>query len=216
MENTTRMYIEYVVIGMQVTLLLFFILISLDSSVIGYLKNISSVMEIVIVIPISYSLGIFIDRIYKYLPFFSEKKEKPIKQEACKFVFEDCDPQRAGKEVGKRCKGCERDRISIEVWKHFDEMDYYIETMARKRILRATCVNSFFSVIALVGLWICKKIEFLNFEAKVFLCVILMALSFGCGKIYRKLMEEYYKKQKKFTRLLIIEEKSNENTTSCH
>ena len=208
MENTTRMYIEHIVIGMQVTLLLFVILISLDPSIAGYLKNISSVMEIVIVIPISYSLGIFIDRVYKNLPWFSEEREKPIKQEACKYTFGNCIRENTGKEVCERCKGCKRDRISIQVWKHFEEMDYYVETMARKRILRATCVNSLLACISLVIIFGVKKIEFLNCEIKSFLCIFLVSLGIACAIIYPKLMTEYYRKQKKFTQLLIDEEKS--------
>lgn len=207
MENTTRMYIEHIVIGMQVTLLLFVILVSLDPSIAGYLKNISSVMEIVIVIPISYSLGIFIDRVYKNLPCFSEEREKPIKQEACKYTFGNCIRENTGKEACERCKGCERDRISIQVWKHFEEMDYYVETMARKRILRAMCVNSWLSFITLVILVgvkiIFKKIDFLSYQVIIFLIIILLVIGICCGIIYRELMKEYYRKQKKYIQLFL-------------
>ena len=116
MENTTKMYIEHIVIGMQTTLLIFFILICLDKSTVRGLESISSVMEIVIVIPISYSLGIFIDRLCKYMRIFNEETEGTVKQKACKSVFGSC--ERENENIrSKECKGCRKDKISIEVWK---------------------------------------------------------------------------------------------------
>lgn len=202
MENTTKMYIEHIVIGMQTTLLIFFILICLDKSTVKGLEIISSVMEIVIVIPIAYSLGIFMDRLCKHMRIFNEKSEEPVKQKACKFVFGLCERESENIKC-RECKGCRKDKISIEVWKKFNEMEYYVNAMTRKRILRATSVNFFFLSITLLVFGGLQKINFLNFEAQVFLFLISVLICVGCFKTYQKIVEEYYKKQKKYIRKLL-------------
>lgn len=200
MGDTTKMYIEHITIGMQTTLLMIFVFICFEPSLKSELKNISSVMELVIVIPIAYAMGILVDRISKYL-LNSEKMEEKIKYKACRMVIKESIRNGAGCKNGKGCKTCKFNMISRVVWKKVDEMDYYNDARTRKRILRATFFNSVCAIVIITSLFISNNIVCTE-KVSFALIICLLIIAIGCLWGYVKFMIDYYKKQKRYILML--------------
>lgn len=205
MENTSKMYIEHIVIGIQTTLWIFWVFICIDDSFALVLMEASSVIELIVVIPISYALGIMIDRLCKYLPFWNEESEKKIKQRLCKKIINNC-----GTNV---CESCKLNIKSREVWKKYQELEYYEDAMSRKRILRATCFNSFCAaIVGIVMLIISIYVKlFLNLRVLITLSTSMFVISIVCWFTYKGFLKEYYKKQKEYIKQINTENNQEEN-----
>lgn len=200
MENTTKMYIEHIAIGMQTTLLLLFVFVCLEPNLIAKLITVSTAMELIIVVPIAYALGILVDRISKLL-LDSEKIEEQIKKRVCKKVLEYEIRDIYKCHTKKNCKNCQLNMISRVVWKKVGEMDYYHDARTRKRILRATFFNSGLAMIVIIVLFVAKK-SILSKITNLVLIICLGLITISSLFIYIKFMIDYYKKLKKYIRAL--------------
>jgi len=196
MKNTTIMYIEHIAIGMQTTLLLLFLFICIEPSLFKEFKEFSAVMEFIIVIPIAYALGILIDRISK-LFLASEMLEKWIKRKMCEKKIPLKMREKYGCKGGKNCRECSLNMVSKVVWSKYDEIEYYNDARTRKRILRATCINSSIGTIIVTVLFL-LKMSVLSKKLSIALIVCLAIIALSCLGIYIKFMFEYYDKQKKY------------------
>lgn len=225
MENTTNMYIEHLVIGLQFVLILAAVFITFDPSIKDYLMSETALIQTVIIVPTAYSLGVIMDRIYKKTPYITcenifkkstEITENDLKYRYCKEKGIDkrleynnltrCNDIETWKN-NNHCEDCEFDISSINVWQRTSQGDYYKNTMSRKRIMRATYYNSCLSIPVMIGWGI-------RFQSRRPLIIVMgicfFIIAFLTRKAYMTLLTQYYQKQKKYTKELINKELKGE------
>lgn len=221
MSSTTDMYIENLIIGIQDTIIYFLIIMCFDIKLLDKILELNVIIEILIILPISYVLGIVMDRISKYIfkkigkytkgKGFCEETTKGwyckelIKKDSTIKCKAGCKPYK-DEPYGKfkrhkdftydKCDKCLLGGPSIMVWKEFDEMEDYRYTMSRKRILRSTSLNLLVSFFPIA--YLCVRTNALDIRFQIAVLVLLLIMSVICFIVYKLLVSEYYKKQRDF------------------
>lgn len=218
MNTTAKMCIEHIVIGLQATWIIIYLFICKDDSVLLIIKDLNSLTHIFIVLPISYVLGIAIDRVAKYcmgIPYkryleangaYIEelKHEDSRKRHVCK---RDGYCEKMHHTALEDCRGCEMMKISKLVWKYHNEMDYFDDLFSRVRIIRGSCLNTVILLLVMVITYIQGTAPSVVSSNILFLCslLILVIILFYCTDY--KLLSQYYHKERVYTYEMLMEEK---------
>lgn len=164
--ETTALYVEYIVIGMEtlswIVMSIFIIVGDSFKEVIKYC--VSNILSSIVVIIVCYVLGLVTDRIADKL---FEKRRKNIKDN---FEFQA--------------------QTSIAIWEDYSNSSYANFTLSRIRILRSTTINSIF--IGIPGTFLSYK--YFNIGLSIFTIIISILVFFGANSAHKNLLDNYYRK----------------------
>lgn len=164
--ETTALYVEYIVIGMETLswiIMSIYIIIG-DSFKIILKYCISNMLPSIVTIIICYILGLVTDRIADKI---FEKRRKHIKDN---FEF--------------------KAQTSIAIWEDYSNSTYAHFTLSRIRILRSTTINSI--VIGLVETYLAYTKFNINFA--IFTLILFIVIFVGANSAHKSLLDNYYRK----------------------
>lgn len=164
--ETTALYVEYIVIGMEtLSWIIMTVFIIIGNSFKEILKYcISNILPSIIAIILCYVLGLVTDRIADKL---FEKRRKNIKDN---FEFQA--------------------QTSIAIWEDYSNSSYANFTLSRIRILRSTTINSVF--IGLLSVFLSYK--YYGIGLSVFALFICTCMFLGSNSAHKNLLNNYYRK----------------------
>ncbi len=164
--ETTALYVEYIVIGMEtliwIIMALFIIIGDSFKQIISYW--ISNIIPSTIMIIICYILGLVTDRISDTI---FENRKKNIKN---KYTLEA--------------------KTSIAVWEVYSNSAYAIFTLSRIRILRSTIINSI--PICTLGMYLAYR--HYNIYLVMFIFILSVCVFLGSNEAHKNLLHNYYSK----------------------
>lgn len=164
--ETTALYVEYIVIGMET---LIWIIMALFIIIGGSFKQvfsywISNILPSIAMIIICYILGLITDRISDAI---FENRRKNIKREY---------------EVEAK--------TSIAIWEEYSNSTYANFTLSRIRILRSTIVNII--PICITGIYLSYKYN--NIYLVSFIFILSICIFWGSNNAHKNLLHNFYHK----------------------
>ena len=165
--NTTDLYVEYVVIGLETLCWIFLVLyIIIGDAFLGFLSYcISNIFPTIFLIGVCYVLGLVTDRFVDHL---FEKRKNTIKK---------------GYPINSS--------TSLLVWEQHEKSTFASFTLSRIRILRSTAINC--ALISVFGSYSIYKYYF-NIKLILFVFFLFMTISLTSNSAHKTLLEIYYKK----------------------
>lgn len=164
--ETTALYVEYIVIGMEtliwIIMTVFIIVGDSFKQIIKYC--ISNILPSIAMIITCYVLGLVTDRIADAI---FEKRKKNIKKE---YELEA--------------------KTSIAIWEDYSNSTYANFTLSRIRILRSTTFNSM--LIGIMGSYLACKYG--NAILAVFIMILSVGIFGGANNAHKSLLNNYYHK----------------------
>lgn len=167
--ETTALYVEYIVIGMETLLWIFMALYLIIGNsfkqIISYC--VTNLLPSIMMIILCYILGLVTDRITDTI---FDMRKKNIKKD---YKLNS--------------------HTSIAVWEDYSNSTYANFTLSRIRILRSTTFNSI--IIGLLGAYIAYN-QFCNANLAFFILVLFNIIFLGANNAHKNLLDNYYKKTK--------------------
>ena len=164
--ETTALYVEYIVIGMEtlvwILMIVFVIIGDAFTAIISYC--IENILPSAMVIIVCYILGLVTDRIVDTM---FEKRKKEIKKG---YTLES--------------------QTSIAIWEEYSNSTYANFTLSRIRILRSTIFNS--AIIGMVGTYL--SYEYYNNALAIFTALLFTCIFWGANSAHNNLLDNYYSK----------------------
>ena len=165
--STTKLYVEYIIIGMETLGWILLILISiLKNEMLNFLDYcIRNITSTIIIVGICYILGLITDRVSDSL---LDSRKKRIK---AKYKIQS--------------------KASIRVGEHINQNNFAAFTLSRIRLLRSTIINAVFLMI--VSIWVTANI-YKNCKLAIFCGILFLIIAVSANSAHINLLENYYKK----------------------